>query len=466
MRAYRESYAEPGRRRGLSQDELLRRMAEVDDSYGRRFSHATVTRWEAGTTRPNADRLRVFGKALNLSATEVEGLITLAGLVPDAQDHRSQDGAAESTSGPIDPASSGRNFTTAPTGAGASRTEHRASLLSDGVLRFLAFRLFIPTIYVAAAGYALNAFGWNHAWMPLAYVMTTTLLVLIQAFVWPARSEGLRDFYWASMFILVTFPALRFAPLGLDHYGFYRMGDQIGAHMPYMLMLLVGVAMSGLSALAFQLLWKWQSSSPRAERSALTRSIWASVPPTLICYATVVVLSGETVWIQATVAMPILVGALIAMLVIRDPYTNPDPGQSRFLLQAAFLIVLVASTLGAVIIVMVYGAPDPPMALPDHNLLGSWTIDFSQLGYTNEQVLQRLDSGYMWHSMCLYMYMVAVVAGSMLVALYRLAGRTGNGPDAVHAVPAGESLATNAQAGSQERWSLLPHAAVPITPKR
>ena len=53
MRSYREALSEPGRRRGLSQDELLRRMAEVDESYCRRFSHATVTRWEAVTPRPN-----------------------------------------------------------------------------------------------------------------------------------------------------------------------------------------------------------------------------------------------------------------------------------------------------------------------------------------------------------------------------------------------------------------------------
>ena len=85
MRAYRESFSEPGRRRGLSQDELLRRMAAVDDSYSRRFSHATVTRWEAGTTRPNVERLRVFGKALNLSESEVSGLMLLAGLAPDLQ---------------------------------------------------------------------------------------------------------------------------------------------------------------------------------------------------------------------------------------------------------------------------------------------------------------------------------------------------------------------------------------------
>ena len=82
MRSYRESFALGAGRRGLSQAELLRRMGEVDDVYETRYSHGTVSRWESGSTRPSVDRLRVFGMALNLSETEVAGLILLAGLRP------------------------------------------------------------------------------------------------------------------------------------------------------------------------------------------------------------------------------------------------------------------------------------------------------------------------------------------------------------------------------------------------
>ena len=86
--------------------------------------------------------------------------------------------------------------------------------------------------------------------------------------------------------------------------------------------------------------------------------------------------------------MPILVGAVITMLLIGDPGTKPDPAQCRFLLRAAFSIVIVAATLGAITIVMVYRLPDLRMALPGHNLLGSWRIDFGQLGHTPERVMQ------------------------------------------------------------------------------
>ena len=66
MRAYRESFVRKDGRRGLTQEELLRRMTEVDPDYEERFSHATVSRWESGATRPSASRLLVFGKALDL----------------------------------------------------------------------------------------------------------------------------------------------------------------------------------------------------------------------------------------------------------------------------------------------------------------------------------------------------------------------------------------------------------------
>ena len=85
MRAYRESFTSEDGRQGLTQEELLRRMAVVDSEYGERFSHATVSRWESGATRPTAHRLRVFGRALDLSPAEVAGLILLAGLAPHFQ---------------------------------------------------------------------------------------------------------------------------------------------------------------------------------------------------------------------------------------------------------------------------------------------------------------------------------------------------------------------------------------------
>ena len=58
-------------------------MGDVDPEYSQRYSHATVSRWESGLTRPTVERLRTFGKALNLSEYEVAGLLLLTRLAPD-----------------------------------------------------------------------------------------------------------------------------------------------------------------------------------------------------------------------------------------------------------------------------------------------------------------------------------------------------------------------------------------------
>ncbi len=80
MRSYRESFSPGGGRRRLTQEALLERMGSVDSDYAERYSHATVSRWESGGTRPTLQRLKVFGRALDLSRTEVDP-ISWTGLV-------------------------------------------------------------------------------------------------------------------------------------------------------------------------------------------------------------------------------------------------------------------------------------------------------------------------------------------------------------------------------------------------
>ena len=80
MRAYRQAFRIRGRAGRLSQTGLLDLMGQVDEKYSELHGHSTVARWESGTTNPSRDRIEVFGKVLNLSHAEVEGLMRLAGL--------------------------------------------------------------------------------------------------------------------------------------------------------------------------------------------------------------------------------------------------------------------------------------------------------------------------------------------------------------------------------------------------
>ena len=55
-RSYRESFSPIGGRRGLTQEALLEWTGSVDSDYAERYSHATVSRWESGGTRPTLQR--------------------------------------------------------------------------------------------------------------------------------------------------------------------------------------------------------------------------------------------------------------------------------------------------------------------------------------------------------------------------------------------------------------------------
>ena len=159
MKSYRESFSPGDGRRGLTQEELLRRMAEVDSDYGERFSHATVSRWESGLTRPAVDRLRIFGRAFDLSDTETAGLILLAGLAPDFRTAAEQVNLAVGHDGDEYQGSaeqdSGFDFMTRDEVAGA---EHESSLLK-GVLRLAFVRCPLMGFGIVGGGYALALLG-------------------------------------------------------------------------------------------------------------------------------------------------------------------------------------------------------------------------------------------------------------------------------------------------------------------
>ena len=420
MRSYRESFVPGGGRRGLTQEALLERMGSADSDYAERYSHATVSRWESGSTRPTLQRLKAFGKALSLSRTEVAGLILLAGLAPDFRT------AAGHVTGSSD-VGSGNGAAPDPISAPgaaddseASATESATSVLRAAV-RF-GFLRTLPIALCITGGYALSAFGWNNAWMPTVYVAFATGIVLAQGFLLPGRHAPLREFFWVSVFFLLSTPLLQFALIRTDHYGFYTIGNLAGTQMPYMLALLVNLVIASAAGLMFHVLWKWQYSGNSGDSSALRRAASVALPPLILVYAVVVVITNISVSIQLAILLPVLGAVFTALLVLRDPAFNPSERDRLFLLSTTSVLAMISTALGVVVILSIYLSPDLPSVLPDHNQLRSWEIDFAGLGFTTEEALDRLNLGYLWHAIWLLAYMFFVVGGRLIVSVYRIDG--------------------------------------------
>ena len=419
MRSYRESFSLGGGRRGLTQEALLERMGSVDSDYAERYSHATVSRWESGGTRPTLRRLMVFGKALDLSQTEVAGLILLAGLAPDfraALAHvNGSDGDRANGNAAAPPKISSPG---AADRAEVPATENKPSNLRTAI-HFWLLRV-LPLGMAMVSGYALSFYGWNNAWMPTAYVVFALGLVLAQGFLLPDRDAGLREFFWVSLFFLLTTPLLQFASVHTDHYNFHVIGNLAGTQMPYLLALLVNLVIASAAGLMFQLLWRWNYSEDSGGTSALRKAANVAVPPVISVYAVVVVITNISVSIQLAVLLPVLAAVFTALLVLRDPTFKPSERDRQFLLSTTSVLAIVSATLGIVAMLAIYLSPDMPSVLADHNLLRSWKIDLAELGFSREEALNQMNVGYLWHAIWVSAYMFFVVGGRLIVSIYRV----------------------------------------------
>ena len=394
-------------------------MGSVDSDYAERYSHATVSRWESGGTRPTLQRLKVFGKALDLSRTEIAGLLLLAGLATDFR------AALGHVTGGDSDGSIGNGATTdlrsAPyvaASAKTSKTESTPSMLRAAA-RFGFLRV-LPLGMCIVGGYVLSFYDWNNAWMPTAYVAFVAGLVLAQGFLLPDRGAPLREFFWVSLFFLLTTPLLQFASTRVDHYNFHAIGDLADTQMPYMLALLLNLVIAAAAGLMFQLLWKRQYSDDSDGSSPLRRAAWVALPPVISVYATVVVITNISVSIQLAVLMPVLGAVFAALLVLRDPAFIPSERDRLFLFSTTSVLAMISAVLGIVAMLAIYVSPDLPRVLPDHNLLRSWEIDFAKLGLSREEALDGLNLGYMWHAIWVFAFMFFVVVGRLIVSIYRI----------------------------------------------
>ena len=385
MRSYRESFALGSGRRGLSQQELLRRMRAVDDGYAGRFSHTTVSRWESGGTRPNVERLRVFGMALNLSEAEVAGLILLAGLAPD---FGSATQALASGSVPVRQVESSGVESDGVEPGTVESGEFDREILPAGYrwvralvrgpvaeARFLFLRVLLLGLAFTAFGYLLSLPGWDGSLHTVPFAGFAMALVLGQGFLFPERQAGLREFFWVSIFIVLTTPLFQFAPLGLDHYNFHVVDGIRGTWVPSLLALLVNLVLASGAGFLFHLLQRWHYRGGETA-GALRRALWVVLPPSVMVFVVVAVITNSSVSIQLAFLMPVIATVFTALLVLRDPDVTFSERDRRVLFPVVAATAMLCGTLGLVVIVAIYVSPDLPMVLPDHSLLGSWEINF------------------------------------------------------------------------------------------
>ena len=288
---------------------------------------------------------------------------------------------------------------------------------------FFTFRLLPLAALIAGFHYLLSLLGWNHNWMPMICVAFALLVVLGQGFILGDQSAGLREFYWVSIFVVLTTPLLQFGPLGLDHYNFHLVPGWGGTMLPYLMTLLVNLVLSWTAGLMFHLLWRWRYRNGAAVGGTVTNAAAVTCPPLGVVYIVVVLITNFSVTVQLAAVFAALPMAFSLFLVFRDTSVAFTADDRRALFQALMVAACVSATVGIAVMMSIYLSPDFPSVLPDHNLVRSWELDFAALGYTREEALERLNLGYIWHAVFLLIYMACVVGGRLFLEIHRMGDR-------------------------------------------
>ena len=432
MQAYRRAYSANGKAKRISQEGLLDLMGEADSKYLDRYDRSTVARWESGEIRPNRERIEVFGRALDLSLTEIDGLISLAGLEPDDSgataetQHLAEQANAQK--GPsVDKLEDTIQKETATT-PGGDESAHYAGY----AMRYAFSRFLLPGSCVAIVGYFLASLGWNSSFMLAVYVGAAMCLLTAHGFSRLRRADNLGELLFVTVFFQLSIPLLHAPLTRMDTYGLYSLGDFAGTSIPFTLSLIANLLVAMVAGLMFDFLWRWQYSGPAGGKSAY-RAAWIVLPPIAFVYAFLLAFSNVGFWIVGLGLFTLLACVFTTLVILRDKDVSIGEWDRKFLLCTAVAVTIVLSALGLAAILVTYLQPSL-YAVSDQGLFYSWDIDFDALGYPADEYFERSRLAVVWASLTTLAYMVIVIGGKLIVTIYRLDGGDSSLPAAAAAV--------------------------------
>ena len=416
MRHYRTSFSAEDGRTGLTLEDVIERMAKVNQRY-ETSAPSTVSRWESGATMPRERRLQEFGAALNLSPHEIDGLLALAGIDTEnrldatskasiALEHHEDATASSTGSGRLIPES----------GAIFGQRSIRSSLapaLKGGILQFS-----LPILAIAGAGYLLSSLEITETWILMLYIGLAMGLVIFQGLLRMRRADSLRDLLFMSLFVVLSAPLTQIPFVHTDHYGLYILSGSNDSAKLILLSLAGCLSMALIASLAFDLLWRWQYSG-RGAKKAHHRAVWVVAPPVAFVYLCILLLGSLGAWIEYLFVLSVLTGAFITLALLLDETITLSVWDRRFLLWSGFMTILVLTAIGAAAVLVGY-SEFSVLSAKGHTLIHSWDVDYSAWGYSQQELVDRSRVSFLWNATLVLAYMVIVVGGTFMATIYRL----------------------------------------------
>ena len=403
LRWHRENYVGEDGRKGLSQSDVLGNMAPLAPDEGLvPADTSTWSRLERGRNLPTRERLELFGRALNLSPVETDGLLLLAGFETTAQQMATNPSPAT-----VESAAASDAGEQAPDPAGRLETgmfgERGIRPFLAETLTFFLYRFLLPAGAMPGTGYLLSSLGVTATWILVLFVSLAMGLVVFQAFLKMRRATNLRDLLFVSLFFMLSTGTLQVPFVRMDHYGFYNMVSFGGIALPIVLVLMANLLIALVASLIFDLLWRWQYSG-RGVARAYHRALWVAAPPFAFVYLWVLLASNSGAWLTCAFVLPVMTGVFAMLVAVRDPSVQFTEWDRRFLLWCTMLVTVVLTTFGTAAILAAYLQPSFA-SLAGHTLFHSWAMDFSALGYPEHELTTRWRMGFAWSALTTIIYL-------------------------------------------------------------
>ena len=417
IRSYRHDFSRGGRR--LSQDGLLDLMSERGEDYAENLDRSSVSNWERGTRLVPREFLLAFGRALELSPGEMDGLLILAGYEGLHNEESQEELLAVVRRLELQAESLQRDMRSiANSTIGPHRPVDAAS-----VFRSAVWKVAPPGIYALMVGFVLNAMGLNGTLALLAYVVITLAIVVGQGVLrWlkprKDRSErkSVEDLFFISLFFTLNTSLLIGTLTKADHFGFYTFEAFRNTPMPFLLTTLVNLVLSVIGSAMFSILWDRQYGFLN-QRDAFFRSVWITLPPLLFVYANIFVFANLGAWMYFLVVFGILFGAFTTIVALSEPdFVIAD---ADFIFRTAIVTIVLLCTFGVVGVVLTYLEPGIQITAAYYRVIPLPEISPQELGYDDERGVQLLRLGSMWMSLATMLYLVTIVGGYLMVTIRR-----------------------------------------------
>ena len=384
---------------GDGRDEMVERMASRNPDHAG-IDAATVARWENGESAPTREFLEDFADLFQLSKTERNAMLELGGCAPG---------------GPLDLA---------------------ASLGKDAVRRGIA-----PKAYAWGAGYSLNALGQDGTVVLVGYSAVSLAIVGGQSILRWRRADVVSELFFMTMFFVLNVSLFMFAVTRMDHFGFYAFLPGSGGSSYFLLLTLVAhlalaLAASAIFDAARSMMYPKSGSSRKTPDSAFVRALWTALPPCLFVFFNMMVFVNQGGWVFYLITLGVTVAAFTTILAFRDDRVSLSDYEAKLSLASAVAAIILLCAMGAAGTMVAYMSPSP-LAIPDHNLLTSWEIDYERLGYPQEEMMERYRMGILLMSISVIAYMAVALGGFLLSAarLQMIRASAAESPNAAAGTP-------------------------------